>query len=178
MFVLALSLSNYAVAPSAATLGKLVFLLVIFSSYIIIFLADLKYQLIPDLAVIPSIILVLIVTFFTVPFSDFSAHLISALLLTLFFWSLYFFTKGKGMGFGDVKLALLIGLFNSFPQNIIAIFGSFILGALFSILLMIFGRAGMKTKIAFGPFMVISSVVTLVFGRLILRWYVSRWFGV
>ncbi|MBP8961215.1 prepilin peptidase, partial [Patescibacteria group bacterium] len=42
MFVLALSLSNYAVAPSAATLGKLVFLLVIFSSYIIIFLADLK----------------------------------------------------------------------------------------------------------------------------------------
>ena len=177
MFALALSLSNYAVIPSFATLGKLLFLLVAFSFYIAILLADFKYQLIPNKIVIPAIIFVFVVKILVSPLAYFGINLLWALILMGFFWFLFAVTKGQGMGFGDVRLAFLIGLFHPFPQNIVAIFGSFVIGAVFSVFLMLFGRAGMKTKIAFGPFMIISSVVTLVFGRAIVGWYVARWFG-
>ncbi|HOM77910.1 MAG TPA: prepilin peptidase [bacterium] len=182
MFVLALSLSNYATAPSVGTFGKLIFLLLVFSAYIAIFLADFKYQLIPNIVVIPATVFVGVIkllSFFVNSggLADFGVNLLTAFLLAGFFWILHLVTKGKGMGFGDVRLALLIGLFHNFPQNIVAIFGSFVIGAVFSLLLMLFGRAGMKTKIAFGPFMVISSVLTLVFGRDIVAWYTSLLFG-
>ncbi len=177
MFVLALSLSNYAIVFSLATLGKLVFLLVIFSVYVAIFLADFKYQIIPNVVVLPSIVFVVVARLFTLPLGDFGLNLLWALVLMGFFWFLFAVTKGQGMGFGDVKLALLIGMFHPFPQNIVAIFGSFVLGAVFSVLLMLFGKAGMKTKIAFGPFMIISSVVALVFGKVIVGWYMSRLMG-
>jgi leader peptidase (prepilin peptidase)/N-methyltransferase len=190
-FVLALSLSNYVPVFSVRTFANLAYLLIVFSFYIAIFLADFKYQIIPNKVVIPAILFVFIgslvfrfwevTTFhplFSLDFlSSWGINVLVALLLAGFFWFLYAITKGKGMGFGDVRLAFLIGLFHPFPQNVVAIFGSFVIGAVFSVFLMIFGKAGMKTKIAFGPFMIISSMATLVFGKAIVGWYVSRWFG-
>ena len=80
-------------------------------------------------------------------------------------------TKGKGMGFGDVRLALLVGLFNRFPNNVLAILMAFVLGAVFSVILMIFGKKGMKDRIAFGPFMLLGSVSAFVFGDVFFAWY-------
>jgi len=136
--------------------------------YIIIFLADAKYQIIPTKVVVPAIIFV--GAFYLILGFEI-ADLISAFSLGGFFWGLYIVTKGKGMGFGDVRLALLIGLFNRFPNNVLAIFMSFISGAVFSVILMIFGKKGMKDKIAFGPFMLLGSVLAFILGDVFFSWY-------
>lgn len=170
MFLLAAVSSRILTITSYRPLLFFIYLLVIFSIYIVIFLADAKYQIIPTKVIVPGVFVVLAFYFiFGFDLSDF----ISAILLTAFFWFLFVITKGNGMGFGDVRLALLIGLFNRFPYNIFAIFSAFALGSVFSVFLMIFGEKGMKDKIAFGPFMILGSIVAFVFGDVFFSWYLG-----
>lgn len=161
LFVLAAMLSGfYSFFDLAHFLGFL-YLLIIFSFYIVIFLADAKYQIIPTKVLVPAVFIVLVGRFFI--FGLTWSDLISAGGLAAFFWFLYFVTGGRGMGFGDVRLAFLIGLFNPFPHNITAIFSAFVFGSVISLGLMAFGKKGMKDKIAFGPFMILGSLFALVF---------------
>ena len=65
------------------------------------------------------------------------------------------------MGMGDVKLMGALGLYFGF-QNIILISDlSFLVGAIFSIIYMIIKRKSANTYIPFGPFIVISSLITI-----------------
>jgi len=48
---------------------------------------------------------------------------------------------------------------------------AFVLGSVFSVILMIFGKKGMKDRIAFGPFMLLGSVLAFVFGDAFFTWY-------
>ena len=96
---------------------------------------------------------------------------LSAFAIALFFWFLIFVTKGKGMGGGDLKLGFLVGMFNGFPGNIAAIFIGFILGALYSLILVVLRKKSMKDTIPFGPFLILGSVVAFVFGRTLIEYY-------
>lgn len=98
---------------------------------------------------------------------------LSSIGLGLFFWLLIVITKGKGMGGGDVKLAVLIGLFNSFPLNIVGVILAFVSGALYSGVMMIAGKKTMKDAIPFGPFLILGSVLAFVFGQQIFDWYIG-----
>src|SRR3989344_1715356 len=99
--------------------------------------------------------------------------IISSFIISSFFWFLIFITKGRGMGFGDVKLGFLIGLFNGWPNNILAIFLGFLTGAVFSLILILFGKKGMKDTIAFGPFLILGSFISFFWGSQIVRWYLG-----
>ncbi|MFC1700223.1 prepilin peptidase [Patescibacteria group bacterium] len=99
--------------------------------------------------------------------------LVSALIISLFFYFLVWVTKGKGMGGGDVKLGFLIGLVNGFPHNIVAIFLGFVLGAVYSLLLIGIRKKTLKDTIAFGPFLITASLITLFYGADILNWYIN-----
>jgi len=99
--------------------------------------------------------------------------LVSAFLIGLFFFILVVITKGKGMGGGDVKLGLLIGLFHGFPYNVLGIFLGFIFGSVFSLTLILLKKKTIKDIIPFGPFLIAGSLVSLFFGRFILNWYLG-----
>jgi leader peptidase (prepilin peptidase)/N-methyltransferase len=75
------------------------------------------------------------------------------------------------MGYGDVKLGFLIGLVNGFPFGIIAIFLGFTLGAVYSLSLIAFKKKTMKDTIAFGPFLIMGSLLTFLFGPALWEWY-------
>ncbi|MDP3973845.1 MAG: A24 family peptidase [Candidatus Daviesbacteria bacterium] len=96
---------------------------------------------------------------------------VSGLVLASFFLLLIIITKGKGMGGGDVKLALFMGLGLGFPNIIVATMLSFIIGAVFSVGLIIFGKKGFRSVIPFGPFLVIGSLLALFWGEEIIDWY-------
>ncbi len=102
---------------------------------------------------------------------EFGFVLLGAIAISLFFLFLIFITKGRGMGFGDVKLGFLIGLVNGFPFGIFSIFLGFIVGAVYSLLLMLMKKKTIKDTIPFGPFLIIGSVITLLFGQTIWEWY-------
>lgn len=89
--------------------------------------------------------------------------------LVLFFF-IVVVSRG-GMGWGDVKLAALIGLITGFPLVFIALLIGVILGGAAAVLLLAFKIKRRKETIPFGPFLVIATIVTLFWGNSILSWY-------
>jgi leader peptidase (prepilin peptidase)/N-methyltransferase len=78
-----------------------------------------------------------------------------------------------GMGWGDVKLAALIGLATGFPLVFVAIIMAAILGGVVAVVLLITRRRGRREMIPFGPFLAVAAMVTLLWGNNILGWYLG-----
>lgn len=81
-----------------------------------------------------------------------------------------------GLGYGDVKLAILIGGFTGYlgwSSVLIAGVGAFLLGGIVSIVLLITRIRGRKDAIAFGPFMIVSGIIVVVWGSAITEWYLG-----
>lgn len=76
-----------------------------------------------------------------------------------------------GMGWGDVKLAALIGLVTGFPLVFIALLIGVVLGGVVAALLLVFKIKRRKDAIPFGPFLAIAAIATLLWGNSILSWY-------
>lgn len=77
------------------------------------------------------------------------------------------------MGFGDVKLAFLMGLVLSFPDIVLALFAAFLLGAIIGVGLILFKKKGLKSQIPFGPFLVGGTIFSLFFGKITIDWYLN-----
>ena len=82
------------------------------------------------------------------------------------------------MGLGDAKLAFLIGLFLSPLLAIVAFLLAFIIGAAFGIILIGLGQFshykkwGMKSQIAFGPFLVLGAIIAFFFSDFIINFLI------
>lgn len=147
---------------------ELLYSLLILSLLIVIFFIDLRHKIIPDLLVFPAII----VTFLYISIihnSLFIIHFLAAIGAFAFFLTLFLFTRGRGMGFGDVKLAFLMGLILGFPNIVVALYLAFLTGAVVSIILVLRGRKRLKDAIAFGPFLVIGTFVAFFWGEQIVQ---------
>lgn len=145
---------------------------------LIIFFADILYWIIPDEAVgllagLTFLYRLSLTLSHVMQPTDFARTIVGAFLCCVAFWALWFFTKGKGMGLGDVKFAIPFALLLGWPNMILGIFLSFVIGSIVAILLLLVKKKKMKQTIPFGPFMVISLFITLVWGNQILGWYLS-----
>lgn len=78
-----------------------------------------------------------------------------------------FLVNPNGMGFGDVKLALGLGAvlgWYGWSVVVLGTFAGFLFGALYGAVLVIARRAGRKTSIPFGPFLIAGAYVGLLIG--------------
>ncbi len=78
----------------------------------------------------------------------------------------------RGMGFGDVRLAGIIGFATGWlglGHAFVAFFAAFVLGALVGIGAMMVSGAGRKTRIPFGPFLAAGAVLTVLWGDPLAR---------
>lgn len=81
-----------------------------------------------------------------------------------------------GFGFGDVKLAFLLGMFTAYQSwetLVVAVFAAFLLGGLVSLVLLVFRIRDRKDSIPFGPYLVGGAYVALAWGATIARWYMN-----
>ncbi len=78
-----------------------------------------------------------------------------------------------GMGWGDVKMAALIGLAVGFPLIFVALLMGLILGGLVAGILLLFKIKGRKESIPFGPFLSLTTIATLLWGHNIFNWYLG-----
>jgi len=90
-------------------------------------------------------------------------------LTSAFFFSLVLISKGKWMGLGDVKLAILMGLVLGWPNILLALFLAFFSGAIVGLTLIIAGTKTMKSEIPFGPFLAGSTILVLLYGSQLLE---------
>ncbi|QCB95285.1 prepilin peptidase [Cellulomonas shaoxiangyii] len=82
----------------------------------------------------------------------------------------------RGMGFGDVKLAGVLGLYLGWvgwSAVGVGAFAAFLLGGVFGLVLTLVGRAGRKTSVPFGPWMLVGAAVGVVAGEPIARAYLD-----
>lgn len=97
--------------------------------------------------------------------------LLSALVIGLFFGGLIVFTRERGLGGGDLKLGIFIGLSLGFPGALVAVMLSFISGSLISILLLATRVKRLGQTVPFGPFLSFGAVAALIWGQQIISWY-------
>lgn len=153
-----------------------VYFFIIFSFLIIIFVYDLKNYIIPDKVVLPAVGLALAYNLFSVLIGDFSwqvfwGRIFAGFWPALFFFLLFFVSQGKWMGFGDVKLAFLMGLLLGPVKVITALYTAFITGAVIGLWLVIFGRKKIKSEMPFGPFLIAGTYLAMIFGNSLSAWY-------
>ena len=79
----------------------------------------------------------------------------------------------RGIGWGDVKMAALIGLVTGFPLILVALLLAVIIGALVAGLLLALKIKKRKEAIPFAPFLSLATIVTLLWGSNILSWYLG-----
>jgi len=147
--------------------ANLIFNLIIVYILIAIFLSDFQYRTIPDQIVYPAIVLALI---WQIANNQWLAVL-SGLGTVTFFYLLVLVTHYKAMGLGDVKLAGLMGLFLGFPKITVALYLAFLTGALVGVILVLAKKKRLKSEIAFGPFLVLATLIVLFWGDKIWRFF-------
>jgi len=147
--------------------------------FITIFVIDLEHGLILNKVVYPSMVVALLLALFLpqpwltqwiVP-GVANAAIGGGIAFVIFF--LVAVASRGGMGWGDVKLAALIGLATGFPL----VFFSMIIGAIFggivAVALVIAKRRKFKETIPFGPLLALAAMLTLLCGSSILNWYLG-----
>jgi leader peptidase (prepilin peptidase)/N-methyltransferase len=158
----------------------LFFILIFLSSMIVITFIDIDYQIIPDSITLPGILIGIIAgTFFMPdPFSPnlsilgFRDSFLGFLIGGISFYLIAVVSRG-GMGGGDIKMMAMIGAFLGWKSVFLTTFIGSVVGSFFGIFLMILKGKGRKTKIPFGPFLALGSIITLFFGNNILVWYLN-----
>ncbi len=146
----------------------------------VIFVIDLEHRLILNKVVYPGMVVALLIAIF-LPQPPWIPQLLvhglpnfalGGAIGFVVFLLLALVSRG-GMGFGDVKLAALIGLATGFPLVLLALILAAILGGLTAIVLLATGKRGRKEAIPFGPFLAVAAMVTLLWGNNIVNWYLG-----
>jgi len=144
--------------------------------FIIIFVIDLEQGLILNKVVYPTMIMAFLLALYPWPWLPQSVGMRLAYAALgggvgfAIFLLIAVISRG-GMGWGDVKLAGLIGLAAGFPMVIVAIIMAAILGGIVAVALLIAKRKKRRETVPFGPFLAVAAMVTLLWGSNILDCY-------
>lgn len=130
---------------------------------------DFKYRIIPDNISIPLIAIVFALNLFLR--WDVFNLLLAIVAGGGFFAAQYLVSRGKWVGDGDIRMGALLGAGLGWPGVIVAIFIAYILGAAYSIPLLLEKKKKMKSRIAFGTFLAVGGAVALFWGGQIINWY-------
>jgi len=123
--------------------------------------SDYIFYILPDKLIITGL-LVTLIYFFSTGLEMIVGPLLTGLSLGSFFAILYVISQGKWLGFGDAKLAFLIGFVLGYPLGVWAVIVSIWVGALWGIGLILASRANLKTALPFGTFMAGIAVIFII----------------
>lgn len=131
---------------------------------------DFRVRRLPDPLTLPFAAAALVLLGLTALVPEHAGEWTTALLGSLALGGGYFvlfLINPAGMGFGDVKLALGAGAvlgWYGWPTVMLGTFAGFLLGALYGGALVVARRAGRKTAIPFGPFLISGAFLGLLAG--------------
>lgn len=157
---------------SFSSLPHLLSYLFVYCCFLVLWVIDWKRMILPDI----FLVLILFFAFMLLtPLSSYDRyiHVFAGILSAFGFFLLWAITRGKGLGFGDVKLVGILGLLLGYPYIIIALYVAFLTGAFYGVILMVGRKAGMKSKIAFGPFLIFGAAISSIWGELIWKTWQS-----
>ncbi|MHA7155945.1 prepilin peptidase [Arthrobacter sp. TMN-50] len=157
---------NLADSPAAAALLALA--LVVFGVVgVWLSVIDARSHLLPNRIILPAYPIAGLLLGVAALLAGEGARVITMAGGSVVLWLAYFLLRlvyPAGMGFGDVKLAGLLGLYLGFvgwSQLLWATIAAFGFGALWGLVLMVLRRGTLKSVIAFGPFMIAGAALAM-----------------
>jgi leader peptidase (prepilin peptidase)/N-methyltransferase len=142
-------------------------------------LIDIDVKRLPDVLTLPSYgVAGALLTLAAVTQGEWH-HLLRAGLGALVVFAVYFaiwFAYPAGMGFGDVKLSGVLGAYLgwvSWSAVAVGVFSGFLYGGLFGIGVVLLAEGGRKTKVPFGPFMLLGALTGILVGPQLADAYLS-----
>ena len=156
----------------------LIYVLFLIGLLTLIAFIDLKHFIIPDKLILSGLIVssfyLLLSTYYLLPFDcsiiscSFKNSILGVLFFAGIFSVLFFISRGKWLGFGDVKLAFWLGLVFGLRNSVDIFYLTFLIGFIFAIILLSFKKAGLKTEIPLGSIMAGATTLFLLSGFSIL----------
>jgi leader peptidase (prepilin peptidase)/N-methyltransferase len=154
--------------------------------FLVIIFIDMERKLIFNLVTYPSMIIALIILGIEtllpeaailgernfIPDTPILSGLIGGCTGFIFFF-IVFIINPRGMGIGDIKLALLIGLVTGYPLVIPGLLIGIIIGGIAAIIILALKLKGRKDVIPYGVFLGIGPIISLFWGNEILDWYLG-----
>lgn len=169
--------------PQSPALVLQLFKFWLFESILLaVFVIDLEHYLILDQIIFPGAILAALFNLgrdllTRTPVvglqSYFISGLLGALALGALFFGLWYFSKGRWLGFGDVKLSVFLGLALGWPLSAVGLMLAVLLGGLAALFLLSFGGKTLKSRLPFGTFLALGALITLFYGEKLLAWYLA-----
>ena len=146
--------------------------IIFYSSLVIIFFTDLKFYLILDKITLPITIIGLLITFLN--YNPFDVSIISSVLGGIVGYSIIYIIrflffkirKVEGMGLGDAKLFLMVGVWLGIKSIYLILASSAIVGAIVGSLIIFLYKKDKNFQIPYGCFIVIASALYPDFGSL------------
>jgi len=138
---------------------------------------DLEHFLLPNRIVYPlavtTVALLALAAVGDDAWPSFGRALLGGVFATVALGALHLLSP-RSMGFGDVKLAFVLGLvlgWLGWSELVLGLFCGFLAGAVVGLALMVLRHRGRKDHLPFGPFLAFGTLVVLLWGDVILRWY-------
>ncbi len=191
LFLLSFFRLTYGSGLATHNLLLIIYTWIIISILIAIFFIDLKHYIIPDNLItiggVTSFFYLLTIQYIfpnlqttnyklqttnyienIFPYSKFIVHnslfinnIIFAIIGGVFFGLIILLTKGRGMGMGDMKFGILMGLILG-GKLIAALYLAFVSGAIIGVLLILLKKKSLKSKLPFGPFLVGATLLFII----------------
>jgi leader peptidase (prepilin peptidase)/N-methyltransferase len=151
------------------------FISLIFSaSLVLISFIDLRHQIIPDAVSLPGILAGFIISliFVHITWYDSLIGIIAGGGVLYFVAFLFEVITGKeGMGGGDIKLLAMIGAWMGWRALPLIILLSSLTGIFIGGGSLLMSRQGLGTRIPFGPFLALGTLLYVFFGNELISWY-------
>jgi leader peptidase (prepilin peptidase)/N-methyltransferase len=158
--------------------------------FIVLAIIDLEHHLILNKIVYPATAVALVISIFLPPsrllnLDGSAAQLVESYLpqlgivqaaigggAGLVLFSLIALLSRGGMGWGDAKMAALIGVITGYLV-LFSLLLAVILGGLIAVILLVSRLRKRKEGIPFGPFLSLAAVITLLWGNALVNWYLG-----
>jgi prepilin signal peptidase PulO-like enzyme (type II secretory pathway) len=145
----------------------------------ILFVYDVRWQLLPNVVVYPLIVLGLADAALRVSVQvpsasviDYATHVVLGVAaMAGVYGTLYVVSRGRWVGFGDVKLAIFMGAVLGWQKTLMVLMLANIIGLLVVAPGLLTHKLTPKSHVPFGPFMIMAFVIAGLFGDALVSWY-------
>lgn len=163
---------------SAQNISAFILWLVFLTGFIALIVYDIKYMTLPNKIIFPlglvAVAALLSVSIVNQDFELIKTGLAGLLMGGGIFYVLFQISNGAWIGGGDVKLGFLLGFLVGGPwPALLMLFLASAMGTLYSLPMLLFKRIGPKSRIPFGPFLIIAAIIVQLFGADIISWYTN-----
>ncbi len=142
----------------------LIYILFLVSFLIVVAILDLKHFIILDNSILLGFMVSFIFIFLAPDFLLLVSRFYGLLFFAGIFLVLFLFSRGQWIGFGDVKLAALLGFVFGLESSIVIFYLAFLAGFIIAIILLVLKKADLKTQIPLGSLMSAAGIFFLLSG--------------